>query len=56
MQRIELEMEVGEAIQIGDRIFTLIDTHGDGISFRLDSEDGLPVLEEEMLELELVGA
>lgn len=50
MQRIELELEVGDTIQIGNRIFTLIDTHDDEISLRVDSDDGLPLLEEELLE------
>lgn len=56
MQRIELEMEVGETIQIGNRLFTLIDTTDDEISLRVDSDDGLELSEDELLEPAVAGA
>ncbi|GAB4149406.1 MAG: hypothetical protein Tsb009_23710 [Planctomycetaceae bacterium] len=37
------ELEVGQSIQLGDRIVTVIDINDLEVSLRFDSEDGLPV-------------
>lgn len=39
MQEYELELAVGDAVQIGDCIVTVVDIEGTDISFRIDTPE-----------------
>ena len=41
MQQFELELKVGDSLQIGNRIVTVIDIDGPELSVRIDPADGL---------------
>ena len=36
MEDARLELSVGESIQLNDQILTVVDIHGDEITFRID--------------------
>ena len=42
MQEIELELAVGDVLQVGERTLTLIDINGPEVTFRIDSADFIP--------------
>ncbi|QDU09492.1 hypothetical protein V202x_28670 [Gimesia aquarii] len=39
VQSLELELSIGDTIQIGDQFLTVVDIEGDEILFQLDSGD-----------------
>lgn len=41
MQQFELELKVGDSLQIGNQIVTVIDIDGPELSVRIDPADGL---------------
>ena len=42
VQEIELELAVGDVLQVGERTLTLIDINGPEVTFRIDSADFIP--------------
>ncbi len=42
MDKHEIEVIVGETLQLGDYFVTILDVEGDEIRIRIDSEDGEP--------------
>lgn len=47
MQEIELELTVGDVLQIGERTVTLIDINGPEIIFRIDEADSVDFIPEQ---------
>lgn len=37
------ELEIGEAIEVGGRIVTVVDIDGENVSVRIDPHDGVPI-------------
>lgn len=38
-QSLEMELSIGDTIQVGNQFLTVVDIEGDEILFQLDSED-----------------
>lgn len=41
MQEQEIELSIGDSLQIGEHTVTVVDVEGDKVSFRVDHEDEL---------------
>ena len=51
------ELEVGEAVQVGDKIFTVVDINDREVSLRIDPLDPLPIgFDESSFECDTTGS
>jgi hypothetical protein len=48
MEDREVELAVGESIEIGGIVVTLLEIEGDEIHLRFDADDGLPLADEQV--------
>ena|GEM_PF-3333320 len=51
MQEFEMELAVGDTVQIGEHLFTVVDIDGDEVSFRIEE----PAIDDEIYHSEFRG-